>query len=707
MAPFLEGRDILELVVAYIGFSPSSFYLKECSRYLSNEINGVVFSNEVEFFEAVERKLVDPECLELRVKALSRSLVIKLIVKVGRPWSAQLELLLKGGSIEPLIIARTVSPEHLLACSILRKNASMFEIALKFIERPGYNSSPLFRLLQASQIQAALMEEDAVEWLKRIVDNLPERSDSLCESLLECATKFNARRCVEYLRSLTNDWTNIPGMLEACAYAGDLKSVQTLCKHAELEIIRNALLEAVRTLHLDVAQFLRTEWFKPFHRTSDRDRMYLAEYILRELYERRKRGQSNKGMQDDPSVELLSWVFEGIDDAEITRWKINDLTMLEFACEVRLKTLCRYLVARGCSSFYLQYQKINLQKDDLLGLLDVCCASKDDSYFGDFALNPAVEFSLLERGIDLRKRGFDGNPIIRVLEEGFENATFSNRVELIKLHLMKDPKFATKIDFLLSVNCFCRDSFFQATPLGVLEVIGIPRVEVWTRKNLIALADFIYFQKREAPVTDEWKTILPNAIEVEALRDIKKVLIEHGADPGYFFPPDVLTSVRWDRNDFSVELVKRLIQGRADVNSRGPLGLTPLSLILGSRKADRKLEFGKYLLDCGADINARDDSGRTAFFEAIAWSDVETADWLMNHCADVRIADKDGVKPIDIARAQVKGKMLPIEILRKIQGIIGEASEEVPDDEDYDMSDCDSGESLSDNSDLSDVEYSE
>ena len=63
---------------------------------------------------------------------------------------------------------------------------------------------------------------------------------------------------------------------------------------------------------------------------------------------------------------------------------------------------------------------------------------------------------------------------------------------------------------------------------------------------------------------------------------------------------------------------------------------------------------------CGADINARDDYGKTAVLKAIEWSELDSLDWLIARRADLTIPDNKVVKPIDIARIRV-------DILRKIE----------------------------------------
>lgn len=78
MTQFLEGSDLLELVVEYIGSAPSAFFLRECSRSLYNGLSGVINLNDSDFYDALDRKIVNPKFLKLRVKDISDSVIWKL-----------------------------------------------------------------------------------------------------------------------------------------------------------------------------------------------------------------------------------------------------------------------------------------------------------------------------------------------------------------------------------------------------------------------------------------------------------------------------------------------------------------------------------------------------------------------------------------------------------------------------------------------------
>ena len=104
MPPFLETSETIQLVVEYVGFVPSRYYLKECSRYLNCEVNPVVQLNEADFLDAVDRKLVNPKFLRLEAGALSDALVSELSEerRCWTGWSITLDAALQGKSIDEL-----------------------------------------------------------------------------------------------------------------------------------------------------------------------------------------------------------------------------------------------------------------------------------------------------------------------------------------------------------------------------------------------------------------------------------------------------------------------------------------------------------------------------------------------------------------------------------------------------------------------------
>ena len=655
MHPFFYSSELLKLVVDYMGLVPSRFYLSECSQDLRRDVHLVAHLDEWDFLIAFDERLVNPKYLRLEVGALSDRLISKRFSgdELDKDRHLRLECLVEGKSINELMKLGEKSLADILVSSIVRMNVPIIDCALKCIEAHG-NATPILpEPLRRKDVQAALMKADALELLKRVTGNNFLNNEFLAEDLLMCAVKFRARRCENYLRGFTKDWTEIDGMLEACASAGDLDRVKILCspeKRVTNEYIRSALIQAVRMRHLDVAAFLLSEWSrKRCYKLRERDRIELLEELLRAL---RSGG--------DPSVEFLNWLFEGIEDMDGVR--IVYLTLLQFACRERFRTMCHFLVGRGCTRMGMWNPPVELDNSDLLDLLDLCCGLKKGSLCKE---DPAVELFLLKRGLHVRKLEGNRNPVIWVLKEGFWDASFANRVELIKYYLMLDRTLATKIDR------FEAGKQFLVTPLGALEVLGQPQTVIWSGTNDIWHADYVPADRKRRK--DEWRRSRPNEVEIQALRDIRTALLEHGADKTHLFGPGIFELSLCGKylQYVSIEFMQRIIHLRADVNEKGPKGLPPLSWLL-SQGRHNMFVAADLLLKYGADIDAKDDWGKTAIFRAIVQNKVAIVDWLIKNGADLTIPDNHGVRPIDIARFCAKERQYSRDIIQKIEAVIGD-----------------------------------
>ena len=138
MHALFETSDILQLVVNYVGFSPSRFYLRECSRFLHDEISEVMFFSEADFFDAVHSNLVNPKYVKLREKTLSDELILRLVFQfqLGSVSTCTLKAVLEGRSFRELRNSG-VHPEVMLEYSVLCIDVPIFDSALKCMESDG------------------------------------------------------------------------------------------------------------------------------------------------------------------------------------------------------------------------------------------------------------------------------------------------------------------------------------------------------------------------------------------------------------------------------------------------------------------------------------------------------------------------------------------------------------------------------------------
>lgn len=94
------------------------------------------------------------------------------------------------------------------------------------------------------------------------------------------------------------------------------------------------------------------------------------------------------------------------------------------------------------------------------------------------------------------------------------------------------------------------------------------------------------------------------------------------------------------------DMVKFLIEAGADVNAKSHYGATPLSL--AAEKGH--LEITKVLLSHGADINAKDDHGDTALMYAVEFGHPDAVKLLLDSGSDVTPKDADGETALMVAK---------------------------------------------------------
>lgn len=117
-----------------------------------------------------------------------------------------------------------------------------------------------------------------------------------------------------------------------------------------------------------------------------------------------------------------------------------------------------------------------------------------------------------------------------------------------------------------------------------------------------------------------------------------KTLLEYGADPGISsrtgYSP--LHNVAYYG---SYSCCRLLLDARVEVDCRGPNQETPL--LIASQLSD-VIDNTKLLIDHGADINARNRTGRTAVSQASFYGRFQLAEYLVEEGADIHMLETTG-----------------------------------------------------------------
>lgn len=126
-------------------------------------------------------------------------------------------------------------------------------------------------------------------------------------------------------------------------------------------------------------------------------------------------------------------------------------------------------------------------------------------------------------------------------------------------------------------------------------------------------------------------------LDIVTRADVAEYLIKHGANVN---SEDDFAKTSPLDHACNVEVAKVLIAHGANIEHKTKAGYTPL---LSALRTKRYL-VAAYLIDCGADVNIRNEEGKTALFYDIS---PQFTQKLLDHGADKNIIDNNGKKAID------------------------------------------------------------
>ncbi|KAI1461860.1 hypothetical protein F4805DRAFT_475208 [Annulohypoxylon moriforme] len=135
------------------------------------------------------------------------------------------------------------------------------------------------------------------------------------------------------------------------------------------------------------------------------------------------------------------------------------------------------------------------------------------------------------------------------------------------------------------------------------------------------------------------------ALEAAVLNDqenILKLLIAHGADTNAV---DGETNLHFALQRGNVDMANILIQCGANLNARNTLGITPLHLAIRHNFKN----VAKLLIDRGADVNAENCEGTTPLLLAVRQGSEDMAGRLIDHGANINKEDDEGRSLLHIA----------------------------------------------------------
>jgi len=166
-----------------------------------------------------------------------------------------------------------------------------------------------------------------------------------------------------------------------------------------------------------------------------------------------------------------------------------------------------------------------------------------------------------------------------------------------------------------------------------------------SRKGNLELAEL--FIDKGAKIDAQVKSgLTPLSFAVqENQAKIAACLLEHGADPNPVNKGDGSSALHVAAYDKNLQLIKLLVEHKADVNLKNLKVFTPLHFAVSNGDIDTI----KYLVEHGADVNAVTSLGGTALYIAAGKGNLDVVKYLVEHGADVTKADAEGNTSLEVA----------------------------------------------------------
>ena len=140
---------------------------------------------------------------------------------------------------------------------------------------------------------------------------------------------------------------------------------------------------------------------------------------------------------------------------------------------------------------------------------------------------------------------------------------------------------------------------------------------------------------------------VPEIIQIARSNNLKKMTQYLETNPEAINTSDAFgtTAVAEAVKRNNIKMLELLFSKKANPNRKGDGGMSPL--MFWSQRNQKKTAIGDLLLQNGAAINARDDgAGRTVLMIAIQANAMDTVTYLLEKGADINARDKKGETPI-------------------------------------------------------------